>query len=139
MNTWNTDFHGISIMCTDQLVQIKNDKKLIQFLKDPSTKGSQLIARYAKELYQKTMGKPLRITEDSLAIEILGHVFLDKFAGIASKLKIAALSATLEDIKQRTDIIDCGEKEIDPNRHVWDSLDKDVQKKIIFHIFGDWA
>lgn len=139
MTDWNTDLKGVSILCTDKLVQIKNDKALLDFLKDPKTKGSLLIAKYARDLYIKELGKTLNITPDSLAIEILGHVYMEKFADLAQKFKIKELEAFLESVKERTEIIDCGEADIDSNRKIWDDLEKRKLKDIIYFLSGSMA
>ena len=118
MTDWNKEFHGISINCEEKLIQIKNDCALLTFLDDPATKGSLLVSEYAHQLYLKEMGRPLNISIDSVAIEILGHVYADKFADLASRFKIKALQSKLADIKSRTDIIDCGERDIDSDRHI---------------------
>ncbi len=31
-NTWNIEFHEISIFIKDKLIQVKNDDKLVKFL-----------------------------------------------------------------------------------------------------------
>lgn len=106
---------------------------------DPATKGSLLVSEYAHQLYLKEMGRPLNISIDSVAIEILGHVYADKFADLASRFKIKALQSKLADIKSRTDIIDCGERDIDSDRHIWDDLDKHNLKPVIFAMCGKRA
>lgn len=137
MSNWNKDFEGISIKCSDKLLQIKNDGALRRFLDDPQTNGSVLIADYAVALYKKEMNKELKISRDSLAIEILGHVYVDKFADAASKVK--ALEAAMKSIRNRTDVIDCGEGDIDSNRKIWDDLEKRHLKGIIFAMCGKGA
>lgn len=136
MAGWNTEFHNISVECTDKLVRIKNDEALIKFLGDPKTKGALLLADYAKKLYKKEIGRELKITKDSLAIEILGHVFLDDFAKFASKLKIKKFEAVLEDIKKWTEVIDCGESDIDSNRHIWDDFEEKKLAGMIYALCG---
>lgn len=136
MGSWNKEFHNISINCSEKLVQIKNDAALSTFLNAPDTKGSVLISEYAHRLYLKEIGRPINITVDSIAIEILGHVYLDKFADLALKFKLIPLQDVLKEIKNRTDIIDCGEKEIDPNRFIWDDLEKHNLKSVIYTICG---
>lgn len=139
MCNWNKEFHNISINCSEKLVQIKNDAALRKFLNDPSTKGSVLISQYAHRFYLKEMGTPLNITVDSIAIEILGHVYLDKFADLALRFKIKPLQSALKEIKSRTDIIDCGEGDIDSNRHIWDDLEKHNLKSMIYAMCGKSA
>lgn len=134
MSDWNLEFHNIGIKYEKKWVRIKNDQVLKDFLKDPSTKGSILISEYAHKQYQKEIGCPLNITIDSLAIEILGHVYMETFANIAAQLKIKSLTTALEDIKSKTNVIDCGELDVDYNRHIWDSLEKN--KSLVYMLCG---
>lgn len=139
MAEWNTAFHGISVSCTDRLVKIKNDKALLEFLEDPETRGALLVSEYVHDLYRKELGKELKISVDSLAIEILGHVYADRFAGVIKKLGVKKISDAMDVIQSHTDIIDCGEKEIDSNRFVWDDLESLGLKKIIYRLCGNGA
>ena len=137
MGDWNKEFHGISIKCNDKLVQIKNDKALNDFLNDPKSRGSVLIADYVLELYKKELGKKLNISRNSLAIEILGHVYMDVFAGLASTMK--PLETAMKSIRSHTDVIDCGEKDVDGNRFVWDDLAQGPFKGMVFVLCGKKA
>lgn len=137
MSDWNSDFHGISVCCREKWIQIKNDEALKTFLNDPKTKGSILISKYVHELYRKEIRRPIKITEDSLAIEILGHVYAGDLAKMVSSLKLKKLEPSLKDIIQRTDIIDCGELDVDPNRHIWDKLEEN--KNLVYLFFGKKA
>lgn len=139
MTEWNTNFHGIAIRCSKKLVQIKNNKELQDYLDDPKSTGSVEISKYAHQLYEKEMGVPLKITTDSLAIEILAHVDLDTFAHILEKLKIKSWTSLSKNIEKHTDIIDCGEEDIDSNRAVWDELERKHSKKLIYFLSGKSA
>lgn len=139
MGEWNTGFHGIAVQCSDRMIRVKNDDALTGFLSDPDTKGALLVAKYARALYEKEMGKPIAITEDSLAIEILGHVYAGTFAEIAEKFHVPVLKTVMGKIRERTDIIDCGEREVDNNRFVWDELEHMKLKNIIYTMCGRMA
>lgn len=139
MYDWNTKFHGIGIVCEDKCVRVRNDQTLVDFLNDPKTKGSLLIAEYARDLYEEQFGKPLGITQDSLAIEILGHVFVDKLAAAHEQLKIRVADSFLDMIRLRMEVIDCGEADIDNNRRVWDALSVSGIRDIVFAVSGKRA
>lgn len=136
---WNQAFHHISVKCMNKKVQIKTDQALIDFLSDPKTKGSLLLSDYVHQLYEEEIGRPLNITRDSLAIEILGHVYIASFAKMAETTKSAELQAAVQKIKNHTDVIDCGEKDIDSNRYVWDAVEKSGLKKLIYLMCGKKA
>lgn len=139
MYEWNTEFHGIGIVCEDKCVRVRNDQTLVDFLNDPQTRGSLLIAEYARALYEKKFGKPLGITQDSLAVEILGHVFVDKLAVALEQLKIKAADSFLDMVRLRMEVIDCGEADIDNNRRVWDVLSVSGIREIVYAVSGKGA
>ena len=79
--------------------------------------------------YQMLLGYPLKIDRDSLAVEILIHAYMDT---ISEKLEENAeqseipvtvkrlLEKLCGKVQRHTDVIDCGEKEVDSNRRVFD-------------------
>lgn len=126
MKDWNTDFHGIAMRCPKYFVQIKNDEILKDFL-DQDGVGSMEIAAWMKKLYYREWECELDISEKSLAIEILGHVYANDFMKLIEKLPFAdnedtAFGKLVESLQEHLDIIDCGEKGRDNNRFVWDAL-----------------
>lgn len=78
MSSYETSFHQSSIQYTDHLIQIRTDKNLLNFLAQKG-KGSVELSKHIRECYQGIFKKELQITEDSLAVEILIHVYLDLF------------------------------------------------------------
>lgn len=123
---WNMNFNNISIKCCDRLVQVKNDQALIDYLKKPGV-GSLDIAKEMKRLYVNNTNCELKISEKSLAIEIIGHIFIENFAKTIEKFPVSKdLKKELKDLsaslKSHTVIIDCGESSVDTNRHIWDKL-----------------
>lgn len=115
-NTWNIEFHEISIFIKDKLIQVKNDDKLVKFLLQPGN-GSLELAKHLRKLYKEQLAKDIKITEKSLAIEILGHVFTEQVCDALSHIPLKEVKYFFESIKEHTSIIDCGEKSIDHNRH----------------------
>lgn len=116
---------GISYYFTDRVVHVINDPSLKNYL-DQSGNQSLTLAAELKAAYQKEMGKSLDISDNSLAIEILGHVFVDEFSekvgAIAEKVGLDSLGDFFDKIEGHTEVIDCGEKAVDSNRSVWDRL-----------------
>lgn len=67
--------------------------------------------------------------QHSLAIEILAHVFVDRFASSVGEFigrfdteRQGTITGLMEKLKERTDVIDCGEAAVDGNRRIWDML-----------------
>lgn len=130
MNTTET-FHGITIIYTDKLVQIVTDQNLKNYLNQKGKKDARNLAKHILEQYRSLTKKDLAISEDSLTVEILIHVYLDQLSNtlqkpnplIPKELK-SKLLPLLKNIESHTEIIDCGEKSVDSNRHIFDSLSR---------------
>ena len=107
----------------DGIVSIENNNELNSLLKAESG-GSLIVAKRVKEIYQNQKGKALNIGNNSLAIEILGHVYPDKLGNAIINLPVpqAVKDFVKNKLTNRTSIIDCGESDKDTNRWVWDTL-----------------
>lgn len=75
---WDYSFNHIGIRCTDKLVQVINDEYLVEFLNQDGV-GSMELAEVMRNMYQEKIGRELQISQKSLAIELLGHVFFGEF------------------------------------------------------------
>lgn len=140
---WNTDYNGVSVNYAEHLVRIQTDAQLLRFLGGPGNDSLNL-ASHIKNTYQLMFGKELNISEKSLSVEILVHAYLDVLLRSGSELSkrlspkvFKDFIACMERMKGQTKIIDCGEKEIDPNRHVFDSLAS--YRYIIYAVLGKRA
>ena len=141
-NTWRTEFHDISVCYTEQLVQIKTDEKLLAFLKKPGRDATAL-SGYMKKTYEEIFGKELKISVESLAIELLIHLYADEFVhGIEYFGKFlplylqAELETYMQKIERRTEVIDSGEAEIDPDRKFFDRLVP--YRDVLYTIWDQW-
>ena len=133
----------ITITYCDRLVQITCDDALKNYLEAPGNGALQLSAHILAE-YKKRRESELNISQDSLAIEILAHVYSDSFAeavSAAGSRLPSVLSHTVHKLMKQvtvhTEIIDCGESSIDNNRRIWDALTP--FKNIIYGILGNRA
>ena len=141
-NTWRTEFHDISVCYTEQLVQIKTDEKLLAFLKKPRRDATAL-SEYMKKTYEEIFGKELKISVESMAIELLIHLYADEFVhGIEYFGKFlplylqAELETYMQKIERRTEVIDSGEAEIDPDRKFFDRLVP--YRDVLYTIWEQW-
>ena len=133
----------ITITYCDRLVQITCDDALKNYLEALGNGALQLSAHILAE-YKKRRESELNISQDSLAIEILAHVYSDSFAeavSAAGSRLPSVLSHTVHKLMKQvtvhTEIIDCGESSIDNNRRIWDALTP--FKNIIYGILGNRA
>ncbi|MDY3817580.1 MAG: hypothetical protein SO019_00855 [Lachnospiraceae bacterium] len=141
-NTWRTEFHDISVCYTEQLVQIKTDEKLLAFLKKPRRDATAL-SEYMKKTYEEIFGKELKISVESMAIELLIHLYADEFVhGIEYFGKFlplylqAELETYMQKMERRTEVIDSGEAEIDPDRKFFDRLVP--YRDVLYTIWDQW-
>ncbi len=140
---WNKEFQNISIQYEEKFVHILCDSVLKEYLRQKGN-GSIDLADHILSTYESLYHCPLQIGRDSLALEILGHVYTGSLmkAVLAAKAFIPAaiysqLEPELKKLEGKTEIIDCGEKSADNNRFIWDTLEK--YHTIIYKLLGDLA
>ena len=133
----------ITINYFNKLVQITCGEALKNYLEEPGNGAVELSAHILKE-YKKRQKSELKISKDSLAIEILAHTYADTFSETVSSAELhlpAALSEAvlglMKKVHAHTEIIDCGESDVDNNRWIWDGLT--VFKEIIYTALGNHA
>ncbi len=84
----------------------------------------QLIALIQAQ-YQEIFGKQLQISDDSFVAEIWGHLFAYRIAiWVKKNLQFKPLQKLAKFVAYRSGIIDCGERQADSNRWIWDFLGK---------------
>lgn len=122
------NFYNISFDFDEKLAQVVTDQALRSFLKEPGNQSLRL-ADHLLSQYQTIYDKSLMIARDSIAIEILAHVYADSLSHELTKILLVTKSPLLppaikmlQKISNRTEIIDIGERSIDSDRHIWDSL-----------------
>ncbi|MDU1351051.1 hypothetical protein [uncultured Clostridium sp.] len=109
--------YGLSVEFVPGVIRIKNDTTLKNMLKGTSN-GSGIAAYILKEEYYKTFKKPIDISTNSLAVEILGHVYPDKVAQAVRNIPL--ISHLADKMISHTSVIDCGEN--DSERWLWGAL-----------------
>lgn len=105
------------------LACIVNDDALKRVVGAEPTKSVSSLVRQIKADYIIRFGKQLAIEEHSFAIEILGHVYFERFLRRHRRILRWVLFWGLYDRFCRSCVvIDCGERGKDPNRFFWDAL-----------------
>lgn len=103
-----------------------------------------ILSEYILGTYSDMFHRPLQISQNSLAVEILVHAYLDKLCLYVANTEVVpiegldlALKAAFQEIQNRTEVIDCGEREVDTNRFIFDGLER--FHGAIYKILGDKA
>lgn len=115
--------HSIAVTFRTRTVQIQNDAQLRDLVKlDPKAAPTEL-ANEIKNQYFELFKHALNISTDSLAVEIIGHVYGEEFAVMVERISpLKWLDLQMEKIISHAAIIDAGEREVDDNRKLWDKI-----------------
>lgn len=115
--------YELQVEYEDGLVRINMDENLYSLLENEKS-GASTIAEVIKNKYQAILGKELNIETNSLAIEILGHVYPNKIIEATSSVPMPAKAKEfIEMLHDKANIIECGERGKDENRMIWDTID----------------
>lgn len=105
------------------LIRVYSNAALWKFLQNDKQARFALLVKNIKEHYEKKFNKPLNIENDSLIVEILIHIYCD-YIGllVCNVIKIKWIQYLLMKLIKRAEVVDCGEKQVDSNRWLWDFL-----------------
>ena len=112
-----------------QKVHIYARNIVVRFSGTEGKKDALVLSEYILREYKKLYGRELKISRDSMAVEILIHVYVDKVLKRIEAKEHAReqegihrkLAQICEGLQVHTGIIDCGEKEVDSNRIIFDA------------------
>ncbi|RMC46736.1 hypothetical protein [Lactobacillus sp. ESL0230] len=105
----------INIWSTPKVIHIKNDDILKKFIFLDQYHNAQQVTYASKQIYLTTYKQDILVGNTSMSVEILGHIYPDEFSKYLP-------SNIVEEIRKHTNVIDSGEKSVDSNRWVWDSI-----------------
>ncbi len=135
---WKT-YHGVGVLFDEQVVRVKNDLTLKYYLRENAGGGffrglrseygpARRLARALKAAYRRRYGEELNISLGSLETEIVWHYRVIEGCRICRRMALYRLFPPFKKFVEwlwvHMDVIDCGKKEIDGNRFVWDLLDR---------------
>ena len=105
------------------IIRVYGDKELWRFLDGKAHERFVQLIKTIKGDYLNEFNKPLAISDDSLIVEVLVHVFCD-YIGLKFNraFKFMPLNNIVKKLLKRAEVVDCGEKHKDTNRWVWDAL-----------------
>jgi len=119
------DLQGSQIKVTlePKLVRVYSNASLWKYLDGKAGSRFKLLVEVIKTDYEEQFGQPLAISNDSLLVEILIHVYCDYLGLNFNRIvRVKWIQKLVEKLLKRAEVIDCGEKSIDSNRWVWDLL-----------------
>ncbi|HAP3813807.1 TPA: hypothetical protein IUT93_001110 [Enterococcus faecalis] len=105
----------IDYWVTPKVVHIKNDDLLKSYLALDYKNNTRQMVYASKNRYRLNYDSNISISDKSMSVEIIGHVFPDTVANY-----LPGWLASI--IQNHTSVIDSGEKSVDRDRWVWDSI-----------------
>lgn len=113
----------IKVGLEPQLIRVYSNAQLWAYLDGKAKARFELLINTIKADYEQHFGKALAISNASLIVEILVHVYCDYLGLSFNRLvRIKWIQALVKKLLKRAEVVDCGEKEVDNNRWVWDLL-----------------
>ena len=114
---------NISVQLHENSIAILSDEQLLSLITEmPEAATDELVLAIKKEFYAQ-FNREFDVTDASIAVEIWGHVFTEKFANaVKSITAIKLVDELAEKICAHCEVINIGEKDHDNNRFVWDWL-----------------
>jgi hypothetical protein len=116
----------IKVWLEPKLIRVYGNAQLWAYLEGKAAvrlKRFELLVNTIKADYEQNFGKPLAISNASLIVEILVHIYCD-YLGLYFNhiVTIKWLQQIVKKLLKRAEVVDCGEKAVDSNRWVWDLL-----------------
>lgn len=120
---YNLENCSIKVRLDKGIIRVYSNAELWRFLNGKANQKFNLLVSTIKKDYLQQFGIPLKITDRSLIVEILVHVYCDYLGLKFNRLiKFKPLNNFVNKLLERAEIVDCGEKAKDTNRWVWDTL-----------------
>jgi len=115
---WNREYRDVGVIYEDRVVRIANDASLAALFKEKGRRGALALSGHILCRYASLSGRELQITDRSLAAEIYDHYKLQVWTLRFEKLMGRCRPTRW--MMRHMEVIDCGEKEVDNNRFLWD-------------------
>jgi hypothetical protein len=114
---------NISFQLRENSIAIINDGQLLALIAEmPEAATDELVSAIKGEFHAQ-FSREFGVTDDSMVVEIWGHVFAERFANAVKAITSVKLVDELaEKICMHCEVINIGRKDHDNNRFVWDWL-----------------
>ena len=114
---------NIELELTQHKVKITNNDQLNALLATGTEAATDALVAAIKQEFKKSNNREIDISSASMAVEIWGHVYTEKFATAIKYLsRLSLIDGIADKIVEHCEVIDIGESGRDNNRFVWDTL-----------------
>ncbi len=105
------------------VVRIESNEELLDYIGENPAIHTRKLVETIQEIYIRNYGRKLKVTDNSLIIEIWGHTYFEYFMLRNERLgRILFPFGLYRRLVASCEAIDCGEAGIDGNRWLWDVL-----------------
>jgi hypothetical protein len=113
----------ISVKLQHNRISIRTDDQLFELITTmPESATDELVATIKKE-YHAQFNKDFEVSDASIAVEIWGHVYAEKFVSAVKAISpVKLIDELAEKIYTSCAVINIGNKDNDGNRFIWDWL-----------------
>ena len=114
---------NISVQFHENMIDILSDKQLFELVAGmPEAATDELVSAIKKE-YLTRFNRDFGVSDNSMAVEIWGHVFAEEFADAVKKItSVKLVDEVAEKIIEHCEVVNIGERGHDYNRILWDTL-----------------
>ena len=114
---------NISVRLRENSIAITSDEQLLSLVTEmPEAATDELVSAIKREFCAQ-FNREFDVKDASMAVEIWGHVFAEKFANAVKAITpVKFVDELAEKICAHCEVINIGEKDHDNNRFVWDWL-----------------
>jgi hypothetical protein len=115
--------HSIKVTFEKGIAHIYNNEELWNLLNEATEAATEELVNSIKQSYKELYGTEFNISNESLCVEIWGHVYFEYFAIVFEKLvSLNLIKQITHKISSYCEVIDSGESNTDNNRFFWDML-----------------
>ncbi len=125
----HVDGNDFLLALAEGSVCLYNSQSLEDYLRKSSYDNALQLADKIQEAYKTHFSTALNVSADSIAVEILGHVYFEDFIEtLGNKIPLKFTDTIVEKISSHCNEINIGEKGHDHNRFFWDLVTPIVKK-----------
>ena len=119
----NVKDKNISVRLEENRISIKSDAQLSELVTAMPEASTDALVSAIKKEFCAQFNKEFDVADASIAVEIWGHIYAEKFANAIKAIVPAKLVDGFADkICTSCEVINIGEKDNDGNRFIWDWL-----------------
>ena len=113
----------VSVNVQYNRISIKSDEQLFELITAmPESATDELVSTIKKE-FRAQFNKEFEVSDASIAVEIWGHVYAEKFAAAVKVISpVKLIDGLAERISVSCEVINIGTSDNDGNRFIWDWL-----------------